>query len=129
MKEIGGKKYCSICYATIQKEFGDREKLFNYISEVYKIKYPTGKMISQIKNYRNKRRGYSYENMKLTLEYAFRAKPNLKPILAAGVGLIPYLYDECVAYFEALEEKRKSKSYKKTETKTQTTYIDPKSIL
>lgn len=107
-----GKRYCLSCYRRKIKEVADREKLYSYIKETYNIDFPTGYMLRQIKSF-VRERGYTYKNIRLTLDYVFRIKKAAKPEVKYGIALVPYYYDEMLAYYKDRQEKRKHTVIKK----------------
>lgn len=103
MHEIGSKKFCSTCHQSLLKEKKDREDLYHYIQESYDIPFPTGRMLRDIKIYKEER-GYTYKNMRLTLKYAFERK-NFQPDKKYSLGCVPYFYDEMIEYYKDLKKK------------------------
>lgn len=91
--------YCQTCYEKKNqpKEKTDWDQLYETILFYYREK-PTPLMFKQLKDYREQ---YHYTDlgMMLTLKYLFDIKKvSLKE--EAGLGLIPYTYQEAKAYYE-----------------------------
>jgi hypothetical protein len=108
-----GKNYCPQCYASKVKEDTDREKLYKFLQETFNINFPTGLMLRQIKEFREDR-NYSYKNIYFTIKYILEVqKINLQ--LKYGIALVPHYYDEMLAYYKRLAEKRATTVIEKTE--------------
>lgn len=95
--------YHSNCYEAIQIENQYRIELNEYISEIYNIEFPTGWMMKQIKEYKEKR-NYTYKGMELTLRYMYEVERlNKLEASDAGLGMIPYYYEKTKKYYSNLE--------------------------
>src|SRR5690606_26192640 len=95
--------YHNSCYEVIQVENQFRTELTEYISEIYRVEFPTGWMLKQIKEYKEKR-GYTYKGMELTLRYMYEVeKLNRLEAHEAGLGMIPYYYEKTKQYYTNLE--------------------------
>lgn len=104
----GGKNYCDKCLRQLRVDQEGRKILFDTISQIYGIPFPTGQMLRQIKEYR-RMRNYEYENIAKAIIYS---KLILKKNMDAkyGLGLIPYVIDEAVKYYD--EQKRRIENMK-----------------
>ena len=92
IKHSNGKNYCKPCLDKFIKEQEDREELYKTIRELYKVSYPTGMMLKQIKEYKEINK-YSYKGMTLTLRYCVdELKLTFNP--GMGVGIIPHQYEK-----------------------------------
>lgn len=100
-----GQNYCKSCYEKKIKDHNDREDLYKYLQESFNLNFPTGLMLRQIKDFRNNR-GYSYKNIRFTLNYVFNIKKTHKPVTKFGIAIVPYFHDEMIEYFKRLKEKR-----------------------
>lgn len=115
MEQIGGKNYCFSCASKKEKNEHDRKELYTFIQETFNITYPTGLMLKQIKLF-HEERGYSYKNIRLTIDYIIRIQK--KPMYSnAGIALVPYIYDEMIDYYKDLIRRRSETNLKKSETK------------
>lgn len=117
-----GVNYCKPCYHKKVKEVYARNELIHFIQEVYNLNYPTGNMLRQIKQFVEER-GYTYRNIKFTLHYIFNIKKSAKPITKYGIALVPHYYDEMIAYYKDLAQKRANTEIK--ETKVKKVFIKP----
>ena len=120
-----GKNYCQTCLKEKRHNDEDYQSLLLQIRKSYNIPYPTGMMLRQIKAFKNDR-GYSYRNQVLAIEYidnVLRKSMHTK----YGLGLVPYVIDEAVAYYKDNEEKARklkdvnsinNKQYAKISSKT-----------
>lgn len=114
MIEEGKKLYCESCYARKKNEDLELQALRNYIQYIFK--YRPNKMINtQIEKYRNTN-GWSYKNIRLTLEYMYLIR-EINMEYKYGIGLVPHYYDEMISYHkkrlaqakEIEDSKKKSK--------------------
>ena len=88
------------CYERSQREKENHKKLMDYISLKYNIEFPTGYMLKQISDFKNKR-GYSYKAMLATLNFIFEVeKIPIKE--GVGLGLIPFYYEKAKNYYSKL---------------------------
>ena len=111
-----GLNYCSECYNRKVKETADREDLYKFIQDTYNLEFPTGQMLRQIKML-NQERGYTYKNIRFTLDYVFNIKKNYSPITKFGVSMVPYFHDEMIEYYKSLKERRQNLKLVNTEPK------------
>lgn len=107
------KNYCNDCYKKKKIDDEGRHTLHEVISKVYEIPYPTGQMLRQMKTFREER-NYSYENQAKALLYG---KFILKKVMKSsyGLGLIPYIIDDAVRYYDEQVAKAKSMEGKKVQ--------------
>lgn len=96
-----GKRYCKSCYEDREKEQNERNELYSLIKELYKVTYPNGMMLKQIKNYKEQF-NYTYEGMIKTLRYLSKQGVEFKA--SYGLGLITYKYDEAQEYYKRQEK-------------------------
>lgn len=101
MVVYSGKRHCKSCFEVKEKEQNERSQLYSLIKELYKITYPTGMMLKQIKNYREQF-NYTYEGMIKTLMYLEKQNLEFKPVY--GLGIITYKYDEAQDYYKRQEK-------------------------
>jgi hypothetical protein len=92
-----------ICIKQKERDNADREELFKKIIEIFKIDFPNGFMLKQMKEFRQ--RGYTYRGMTLALEWFFQVEK--KPITVQTIGIIPYVYDKARIYYKELRDKQK----------------------
>ncbi len=88
------KYYCECC----NKEAEDYKELIDYIcNDLYKIKAPTGLMIKQIKDFKEK---YNFSNsgIMFTLKYYYEILEN-KILEDAGLGIVPYYYEKAKNHY------------------------------
>lgn len=92
----------------MEKVKKNRKELYDYICDLYNMKFPTGLIIKQIKEYKEEY-GYKYSGMLLTLKYFYEIQEN--PVkYNDGVGIIPYIYEEAKEYY--LDQQRIRKEAK-----------------
>lgn len=108
-----GKNFCFDCHDRKTKEVKDREELYWYIQKTFNLTFPTGNMLAQIKRFREER-GYTYKNIRFTLDYVFNIKGVYTPQIKFGIGFVPYFYDEMIDYYKELNEKRQNTTVKET---------------
>ena len=112
MTKFKNQNHCSVCYPIKVTNVEEREKLYLFIRELFNLSFPTGNMLRQIKTYKEER-GYSYKNIRLTLNYIFNIKKTAKPITKYGIALVPHFHDEMVEYYKDLSERRSKIVFKK----------------
>lgn len=98
--DMGTATYHKTCYEKIQREQENRDNLYNYISVLYDIEFPTGFMMRQIAEYYGKR-GYSYKGMLVTLKYIYEVE-RLPVLKGTGVGLISSYYERAKVYYKKI---------------------------
>lgn len=112
------KNYCPQCAEIEKKNDDDRQLLYNLISDLYKIPFPNGLMLRQIKQFKEQRK-YSYENIRKALLYAnYVQHVNFSP--KYGLGIVPYVIDEAIRYHDDQVKKAKEMEGKQVVT-TKTT--------
>ena len=92
--EFNGKEYCNSCYVKVKNESLELQTLKNYIQSIFKYR-PNKQILNQIDKYYAK--GWSYKNIRLTLEYMIVVR-EMKLEYKYGIGLVPYYYDEMIAF-------------------------------
>jgi hypothetical protein len=100
------KNFCLSCAAKEKKNDEDRTLLYKLISELYEIPFPNGLMLRQIKQF-NQERKYTYENIRKALLYGKHVR-NMSFHPKYGLGIVPYIIDEAVAYHD--DQVRKAKA-------------------
>lgn len=108
------KNYCKPCYQKRVKEIKDRNTLYETIKERYRITYPTGMMLAQIKDF-TENRGYSLSLINYTINYIADYKRNIKLNPQYGLSIIPHIIDEAKLFLIAENRNQKSASKIKEE--------------
>lgn len=98
--DMGTATYHVGCYEKMEREKKNREELYDYVSILYNIEFPTGFMMRQIAEYYSKR-GYSYKGMKMTLKYIYEVE-RLPVLQGTGLGLIPSYYERTKQYYKKI---------------------------
>lgn len=109
--EDGGKRYCKSCLDKKIREIKERNELYNTIKQLYKIPYPTGMMLRQIKNYKEEF-GYTYKGMDQTLRYINNDDNKITFNHRYGLGIITYRYDEAAEFYLNQEKAAKVNMFK-----------------
>lgn len=91
------RNYHIECFEQWKQEKNDRENLYKYICEIFRIDFPTGLMAKQIKTYSTEQ-GYKYKGMELALKYFFDTLGN-RPQEGQGIGIIPYVYEDAKQHY------------------------------
>lgn len=102
--ELGGKRYCQTCLIEHQKNKAERQKLYNYLCEMFEISVPTGHMMKQIKNFKEEY-GISYREQLLTANYVFE-RTDLNPDPRYGVAFIGAYHQAMLAELDDMLEQR-----------------------
>jgi len=104
--KVGTQNFCVPCANKKNKETKDREVLYKTIQTIYKIPYPDGQMLRQIKQFKEDR-SYTYEGMTKCLCYFVKVQKKV-PFKNGGLSFLPYHYDSAIRYYDELEERRKN---------------------
>lgn len=108
------------------KEERDKEKLEEYIKELFHITELTPKIKNQIKQYAEK--NYSYSGMYKSLKYFYEIKGNSIEKAQGGIGIVPWIWDEAFTYWRALweiQERNKEVEAEKFILPTREVHIEP----
>lgn len=106
--KVGTHNYCPSCAEIIEKERQDREILYKTIQTIYKVPYPTGQMLRQMKQFADDR-GYTYEGMTKTLCFFVKVMQKV-PSVQGALSFLPYYYDNAISYYIELDRRRKELS-------------------
>jgi hypothetical protein len=96
---IGNNKYVhKECQALEEnREKTDREKLEEYIKELFSLAYIEPRVKAQIKKYVEEY-NYTYSGMQKALYYFYEVKGGDKSKANGGIGIIPYVYQDAYNY-------------------------------
>ncbi len=109
-----GKKYCEACLNEKIKNIEDRNELYNTIKQLYKISYPTGMMLKQIKTYKEEF-GYTYKGMTQTLKFINNDDNKVDFNYKYGLGIITYRYDKAMEFYSNQEKMVKENIFKSSD--------------
>ena len=100
---VGNNKYVhkSCQELESQREKTDREKLEEYIKELFQISYIEPRVKAQIKKYVEEY-NYTYSGMQKALYYHYEIKGGDKSKANGGIGIVPYVYQNAYNYFYEL---------------------------
>lgn len=90
--------YCKVCYENKVSELEDYKNLISYICELYQIETPTGWMVKQIKDFKEKF-NYTYRGMRSTLHYFYEIQEGNSVTDSMGIGIVPFVYDEAKKFY------------------------------
>lgn len=96
---IGNGKYVHQACQQLeeQREKTDREKLEEYIKELFNISYIEPRVKGQIKKFMEEY-NYTYSGMQKALYYHYETKGGDKSKANGGIGIIPYVYKDAYNY-------------------------------
>lgn len=96
---IGNGKYVHQACQQLeeQREKTDREKLEEYIKELFNISYIEPRVKGQIKKFMEEY-NYTYSGMQKALYYHYEIKGGDKSKANGGIGIIPYVYKDAYNY-------------------------------
>ena len=96
---IGNNKYVhKECQALEEnREKTDREKLEEYIKELFALSYIDPRVKAQIKKYIEEY-NFTYSGMQKALYYFYEIKGGDKSKANGGIGIIPYIYQDAYNY-------------------------------
>ena len=104
-KKIGNRWVCFDCLEIREQMASERQELYDLVAGLFFIKYPTGMMMKQIKDFKEDLE-YTYKGMTLSLIYWTETLNNTMSN-AKGVGIIPYIYEDAKKfYIEKMNIKR-----------------------
>jgi hypothetical protein len=100
---IGNNKYVHKTCQELenQREKTDREKLEEYIKELFQISYIEPRVKAQIKKYVEEY-NFTYSGMQKALYYHYEIKGGDKAKANGGIGIVPYVYQNAYNYFYEL---------------------------
>lgn len=100
---IGNNKYVHKACQELenQREKTDKEKLEEYIKELFQISYIEPRIKAQIKKYVEEY-NYTYSGMQKALYYYYEIKGGDKSKANGGIGIVPYVYQNAYNYFYEL---------------------------
>lgn len=123
--KVSAGYYHSNCYHAFLQSKQDRQDLSDYVAQIYSIEFPTGWMLKQIKEYKEKR-NYTYKGMELTLRYIYEIENKyLREASESGLGLIPYYYEKAKKYHMNIREVTKSASNAEINNEAEIIYLKP----
>lgn len=96
-KKVSGRWVCLSCLEKREKIADDRQELYDLVAELFFLKYPTGMMMKQIKDFKDNLE-YTYKGMTLSLVYWTETLGNSMSN-AKGVGIIPYIYEDAKKFY------------------------------
>lgn len=96
---IGNGKYVHAACKNLEehREKTDREKLEEYIKELFNISYIDPRVKGQIKKFAEEY-NYTYSGMQKALYYFYEIKGGDKSKANGGIGIIPYVYNDAYNY-------------------------------
>lgn len=104
--------YHKECFEVVNKDVVEKEKLEEFIKQLFNLETLSPLIRKQIKNFHESEDyHYTYSGMRKTLDYFFHIK-NGDISKAHGIGIIPYVYAEAEQYYYNLfliEEKNRNK--------------------
>ena len=97
---LGNGKYIHKACQELEenREKTDKEKLENYIKELFDISYIEPRVKAQIKKYVDEY-NYTYSGMQKALYYHYEIKCGDKSKANGGIGIVPYVYQDAYNYF------------------------------
>lgn len=96
-KKISGRWVCPDCQLVRARIQEDRQELYDLVSEMFRMEFPTGMMMKQIADM-HKDLNYTYKGMTLSLKY-WTETLGEDMQNAKGVGIIPYIYEDAKAFY------------------------------
>ena len=87
---------------SIDKE--NLKALEDYIKKLFNVKQLSAKIRSQIKTFTHVNL-YTYESILKALRYVVEVKHNPVEKMNGGIGIVPYIHDESMAYYSRVEAK------------------------
>ena len=111
MKKISGKNYCPDCYAKEIENRRQRDKLYEYICEVYKTPFVTPLVKKHINDFIAS--GLTYKRIYALIHYCATIKKGFRmPDMKYGIITLGNYYNEMLQYY-ADKKKQKEKNHGK----------------
>lgn len=86
-----------------EKNAQDYHTLTLFIRNLFKLEYLTPLIEKQIKDLQEKN-NYSYMGILKSLIYFYRVQGNSTDKSNGGIGIVPFVYDKAISYFDELEK-------------------------
>lgn len=83
-----------------------REELLNYICMLYGLKKPGPVVFTQLKRF-TQNLGYTYDGILKALKYHYEIQHGDKEKANEAIGIVPYIYDESMNYWNFIHTKQK----------------------
>ena len=83
----------------------EKDELTDFICKLFGFKAPGPRIYAQIKKFVNDN-GYTYKEIRLTLDYFFNVKKNDINKANQGIGIVPYVYDDAKEYYQKMAFKQ-----------------------
>lgn len=126
MQKISGKRYCPECYAEQIEIKRQKDKLFQYIKQVYGIPFVTPLMQKHIKEMRQN--GLSYKKIYALINYCYEIKKGFTmPDQKYGLIILGNYYNEMMQYYK--DKKRQKENNIGKTNKERTVVINEQSLL
>lgn len=112
MVKISGKNYCPDCYKKEMEDRRQRDKLYNYICQVYNTPFVTPLVKKHINDFRGN--GLSYKRIYALIHYCNEIKKGFNmPDMKYGIIILGNYYNEMLQYYsEKTKQKQKNKGKK-----------------
>ena len=111
MKKLSGKNYCPDCYAKEIENRRQRDKLYEYICEVYKTPFVTPLVKKHINDFIAS--GLTYKRIYALIHYCATVKKGFRmPDMKYGIITLGNYYNEMLQYY-ADKKKQKEKNHGK----------------
>ena len=111
MKKLSGKNYCPDCYAKEIENRRQRDKLYEYICEVYKTPFVTPLVKKHINDFIAS--GLTYKRIYALIHYCATVKKGFRmPDMKYGIITLGNYYNEMLHYY-ADKKKQKEKNHGK----------------
>lgn len=98
------KKLCKNCLVHSRRDSQEYRELIEFLCIGFNIKAPTGKLLSQIKEFKDL--GYSYRDIHLTVYYIYVIEK--RRVEETSIGLMPFYYEKAMKHFEMIENARRT---------------------
>lgn len=111
MRKLSGKNYCPDCYAKEIENRRQRDKLYEYICEVYKTPFVTPLVKKHINDFIAS--GLTYKRIYALIHYCATVKKGFRmPDMKYGIITLGNYYNEMLQYY-ADKKKQKEKNHGK----------------
>ncbi|WWT40444.1 hypothetical protein [Staphylococcus phage PT94] len=126
LSKLSGKNYCPDCYEKEIEERRQKNKLNEYIKQVYNIPFVPPLMLKHIKQFRES--GLSYKKIYALIHYCHEIKKGYDlPPEKYGLIVLGNYYSEMIQYYKNKKHQKEKNQGK--ENKQRTVTINPETLV
>ena len=125
---VSARRYAHLeCAEKHRQSLSEKDKLNEYIKELFKLEYVSPRIQKQIKNYIEEF-NFTYSGILKTLIYYFEIKNGDISKANGGIGIVGYIYEEAKEYYRRIETANLKNIDVKIENNDLEIFITPKEL-